>query len=1430
MGWAKCLEQKKSDLEQRLNHLSQQIAQLQRGLILETRSDEKLRLEDVIAGREAEAEQLKEELVELEAKLSQPLNLVDVCPYPGMIPFSAENARFFYGRDDEIREMLRRLRDQRYFFIIGPSGSGKSSLVSAGLLPQLTRNGRFPPDFWLVREMRPSSQPLQILSQIIQGDPVQPGPALAHLLAGPSPKQRLLLAIDQFEELFTQAERVEQNSFIAALQALRPLENCTLLIMMRADFYPDLMNSDLWPLTPGQRLEIAPLRGEALRRAIQQPAIDVGVALETELLERLLADIADEPGALPLLQETMVRLWEEMEGCHLSLSAYERMGREGRSGLAVAMALKADAALADLSEGQQAIARRIFLRLVQFGEGRADTRRQEQMVNLRVRGEELALFDQTLQHLVRHRLLTLSGEAREPNKLADLAHERLIQSWPTLQEWLAEQREFLLWRQRLDARQQEWAKTQPDEGPLLRGAALIEAEHWLGERSDDLNQPEYDFIQASLDLREREARERERQAREQEELRQRNLEAAQELAELNERRAEEQAQNAKRLRRRAISLSIALGVVFILLISAGILAYLANVRRLEAQESQAAALAAQAVTLANDDQLEPALLLSLEANRLADEAGANLPVTRGSLLYTLQTTSPHLETILRGSTARVHALAFSPDGQTLAYSIQDGVIVLWDVATRQPFDLPLFGDVFNPTFSLAFSPDGQILASSNCMEFTEKCDRSEIRLWNLRTHKFEQRFRGHSDEIYSLAFSPDGQILASGSGDNTIMLWNVDTGQPMTQPLRHHTDRVRSIVFSPDGKILASGSDDTTVILWEVKTGQPINSLLTDHTGQVYSLAFSPDGKTLVSGSQDGAIIMWDTSHPSVRHTLTDQLGEILSLAFSPKGQLLASASSDRTIMLWELASGRLLEPTLYGHVDKVNHVAFSPDGQTLASSSDDGSVALWDVGAYYLSSSSFTLGRLAEVFDIGVHNISSLVASPDGKTLALGGSEGAIALWTVDKGQSIGQPLTGHAGRIDSLDISADNRLLASSSTDQALMLWDMSKSQPLALSLPSPPISFSSLRFSPDGKILASGSAEGTIILWEMDSRQPIGQPLIGHTGAVTSLAFDSDSKILASGSENDEIILWDITTRSMAGQSFKNFTLGVSRIAFSPDGQTLYVGGYNGAINLWDVDTHSFIQPFSGHTDYVTDLIFSPDGQTLASSSRDKTVVLWDIATAQEIGLPFSHAGPVNSLAFSRNGQMLAAAEEGQLILWDVDRNSWRQRACSLVARNLTWSEWQQYFPGQSYRKICPNLPAHYSVITEFVTRAGRSGDVSVYIQALNWTLETKDTGLNNFVCSFGSYYGFKASLQACEYLVTLAPDNGRLRGSRGLARAILLKQVDLSVIEDLKAAIAWYQENNLVECAKNRQQWLNQANLGQYPFGVETIEFIKSQESC
>ncbi|HUV90538.1 MAG TPA: TIR domain-containing protein, partial [Anaerolineae bacterium] len=354
------------------------------------------------------------------------------CPYPGMVPFGEEDSERFFGREREARELLERLRLHPFLCVIGPSGSGKSSLVFAGLIPALRRSGLFGPGGWLVRTLRPGEAPLAALTAALGGEPTDPAPVVSALLSTQPDARRLLLVVDQFEELFTLA-RSDVEPFQQALLRLAETPNCYVVLTVRADFYPDLMATPLWPEIQAHRAEVLPLDEDGLRQAIVRPAEDAGAFVEPALVERLVADAAGEPGVLPLVQEALVLLWERLERRFLPLSAYEALGGAGRTGLQAAMARRADAVLTDLAPQQQAIARRIFLRLVQFGEGRADTRRQQPVSALRAAGDAPGTFERTLEHLAQNRLLTLSGEEGIAGRQADIAHEALIAGWPTLQ-------------------------------------------------------------------------------------------------------------------------------------------------------------------------------------------------------------------------------------------------------------------------------------------------------------------------------------------------------------------------------------------------------------------------------------------------------------------------------------------------------------------------------------------------------------------------------------------------------------------------------------------------------------------------------------------------------------------------------------------------------------------------------------------------------------------------------------------------------------------------------------------------------------------------------------------------------------------------------------------------------------------------------------
>jgi hypothetical protein len=437
------------------------------------------------------------------------------CPYPGMRPYSADDADRFHGRDAEIDELLGRLRaGEREFLVIGPSGSGKSSLVTAGVLPRLARGaaglGRF-----VVRSMRPGEHPaarLDALLEISGRTLATPADAVAALLEGLAESSKVLIVIDQLEELFTLANAGERAPFLRALEALSAAPRCVVVYTLRADFFGAFMESPLSARRPGRlsRIEVYPLRGEALHAAISRPADDLGVSVEPELLERLLADAGAEPGVLPLLQETLVQLWERRQGQPLRLADYEVLGDGPRSGLAVALSRRADVLLRELSAAQESVTRRILLRLISFGEGRSDTRRQQPVSKLRAASDEAADFDLVLHWLIDARLLTADEDDRGEARI-DLAHEVMIEAWPTLTGWIQTHRADEQRRRQHEAAALQWVEHGRGARGLLDPIELADAEAW--QRTESARELGQSADVAALVAASRAAQDRQRRRR-----------------------------------------------------------------------------------------------------------------------------------------------------------------------------------------------------------------------------------------------------------------------------------------------------------------------------------------------------------------------------------------------------------------------------------------------------------------------------------------------------------------------------------------------------------------------------------------------------------------------------------------------------------------------------------------------------------------------------------------------------------------------------------------------------------------------------------------------------------------------------------------------------------------------------------------------------
>jgi WD40 repeat protein len=536
--------------------------------------------------------------------------------------------------------------------------------------------------------------------------------------------------------------------------------------------------------------------------------------------------------------------------------------------------------------------------------------------------------------------------------------------------------------------------------------------------------------------------------------------------------------------------------------------------------------------------------------------------------------------------------------------------------------------------SAALSPDGHRIVSGSADD--------TLRLWDADTGQpIGGPLTGHTDMVASVAFSPDGHHIVSGSNDRTLRLWNADTGQPIGAPLTGHTGAVNGVAFSPDGHRIVSGSDDRTLRLWNADTGQPIGQPFTGHTEAVNGVAFSPDGHRIVSGSDDRTLRLWnaDTGQP-IGAPLTGHTDTVNGVAFSPDGHRIVSGSYDRTLRLWDADTSQPIGAPLTGSTDRVYGVAFSPDGHRIVSSSQDGTLRLWN------ADTSQPIGQPLKGHQGAVWSVAF---SADGHSIISSSTDSTVRLWDADTGQ----PFTGHTGAVTSVAFSPDGHRIVSGSEDDTLRLWDPATGHPLGPPLQT--VGVTSVAFSPDGHRIVSGSTDTTLRLWDPDTGQPVGAPLTGHTDAVTSVAFSPDGHRIVSGSEDHTLRLWNADTGQPIGAPLTGHTAEVWSVAFSPDGHRIVSGSADDTLRLWNADTRQPIgAPLTGHTNAVNSVAFSPDGHHIVSGSADDTLRLWNADTRQPVGAPLTgHTTEVWSVAFSPDGhRIVSGSNDHTLRLWSTD----------------------------------------------------------------------------------------------------------------------------------------------------------------------------------
>jgi WD40 repeat protein/energy-coupling factor transporter ATP-binding protein EcfA2 len=1157
-----------------------------------------------------------------------------ICPYRGLDPFREEDSAFFFGRGSAdnpksaIGELVVKIREQPFVMVVGRSGSGKSSLVCAGLLPALRRQRD---RFWDVLTLRPGPTPLRALAaafnprandegsaeyetkitneadQLMAGDP----DLLSHMISrsldqAEGKPDRLLLYIDQWEELYTQApastdrERAAKhdtdvNRFIdLLLTAVRSAAPVTVVGTVRADFYDPLIGHEqIKALLPTCQVLLGKMLGSDLEQTIVEPAKKVGLTFNPpDLVQRILDEAGEDEGMLPLLQYALKETWNKREGNRLTGDSYTHSG-----GVREAIRNTAEQTFEALSTDDQRTARQLFLRLVTPGEGQEDTRARAAMPQ---EAAQRKIIDQFAGPRTR---LLVTGSDRAGRPTVEVAHETLIRTWPRLREWINANRDKLRARSSVLQAKADWEQNGKRDDMLLpSGLQLERARSLLADPGDIATGDIKEFVSLSS-ARERAERVEREDALARDEARVAQIKAGQ-----------ERTSRLQRITRWAFA---AIGAL--ILGTGATVGYLQRdtARRLGAQEralaesrvqllkSQAEVAAekasndhAQAKILAEfsgtkllHGELDSALRLALRGARIDLELPADVGKASPAAAELAALLSQIWQIALVGHDDAVWSAAFSPDGSRIVTASEDKTARIWDAATGKEIKVLRGHDGY--VFSAGFSPDGSRIVTAS--------QDQTARTWDTVTGKEIMVLRGHDSAVYSAVFSPDGSRIVTASPDATARIWDAVTGKEI-KVLRGHENAVSSAAFNPDGSRIVTASWDATARIWDAVTGKEIK-VLRGHVGDVFSAGFSPDGLRIVTASLDQTARIWDTATGKEIKVLRDA-SVVTSATFSPDGSRIVTASPNATARIWDAATGKEIK-VLRGHNDSVKSAAFNRDGSRIVTASADKTARIWDAAA-----------TSKEIAVLRSHD---------------------------NPGYGDSGPLT--SDRVDSATFSPDgSRIVTTSNIGH---IWDAATGKEIKV-LRGHNDAMKSAVFSPHGSRIVTASWDGTASIWDAATGEEI-KVLRGHASVVTSATFSPDGSRIVTASWDKTARIWDAATGKEI-KVLRGHNDSVNSAAFSRDGSRIVTASADKTARTWDAATAEEIKVLRGHDRHVYSAVFNPDGSRIVTASQDQTARIWDAATAEEIKVLRSH-DLVYSAAFSPDGSRIVTVSGGGAHIWDT-----------------------------------------------------------------------------------------------------------------------------------------------------------------------------------
>ncbi|NET14298.1 MAG: peptidase C14 [Okeania sp. SIO1H6] len=1274
----------------------------------------------------------------------QPLNLAETPelteennPYRGLKPYDEKHARFFFGRQKVTEKLVLHVSqaNRQLTTVIGISGSGKSSLVKAGLIPHL----RGKQEWHILEVIRPGQfafnalfntfSSLKTTSSNAKLDEILSDAQLDKILSDWSqthPNHKLLLVIDQFEELVTMSRLVKARTSIPKetvrqklqewfskvvlrqskteteqqreeteevkpewqkfLELLaRILKNCPqlhLVITLRSDFESRFKDSALKKQWEEAKFPVNFMGIDEFQEVIEGPAQEMALYFEpVSLVDDIVEEVFQMPGALPLLSFTLSELyinlhqrWQnaEAEDRALTLEDYQKLG-----GVTGSLTRRADEEYDNLPDDAHRVTmQRVMLRMVELEGGETAKRRVGESEFNYPDDQETQRAETVLNQLVNARLIVKGKNIESSEIYYEPAHDFLITGWSKIQDWIREEQENLTLQRLLTPAVQEWDNMKPSP----HQAALLK----LWNRGLDLTYFAWTRTTGTIKTLFTKLLQQDQDSKEPKKSRflwDNNprlplLEVIVNSDEnwLSKTETEFIKNSVTKSQRTTAFISNTVTVVSLILIGLTIFAELQRrdvvtqrQETLNRQAGQVEALGSYSETLFLNNQKFEALLVNLQAGvglkNIKEQEGPKVTNEMAILVMLHNLTDGYVKSNrLEDHREIVNSISFSPDSKMMASADWDGTIKLWSRDGQLRKTLKGHNDIG----SVTFSPDGKTIASAGWD--------GTIKLWS-REGDLLRSIKAHDGRIDCVAFSPDSQTIASAGEDNTARLWSLDGSLKNT--LTGHNDTVTSVSFSPNGQLIATASDDNTIKLWS--SDGHLKNTLTGHEESIKTVSFSPDSDKIISGSLDKTAKLWKIDG-TLLQTFKGHTDQIWGVSFSPDGMTIATASVDNTIKLWNLDGS--LQETLTGDAEANEQnagfldVQFSPDGQTIAAASEYNIIQLWQ----YSRNPIITLKG---------HNslVANVSFSPNGNLIATASWDNTVKVWKRDG--SLQATLNGHTDSVEAVSFSPDGKKISTGSQDNEVKLWNVSGE--LLRTFQGHTAEVLDVSFSSDGEIIASASQDNTVKLWRLDGT--LENTLTGHDSAVNSVSF-SPTGIIASASWDNTVRLWQRDGTLIS--TISDHSRSVLDLVFSPDGRTLASASEDNYIQLRKIENNyqTFIQPIYGdcpseddRSSGVLGISFSPDSQLIAATCGDNTVKFWKLDGTLLTTFKAHDEADFWGVSFSPDWQTLAIGSgDNTVVLWNFALDDLLARTCDIVGGYLKTNP----NVSENDRNLCVRIP--------------------------------------------------------------------------------------------------------------------------------------------